>query len=220
MSHSSTHFPKETHSNILLKGPCGNIEVITTWPEAAALTEVNVAVICHPHPLFQGSMHNKVVSTLAKAYINRGMATIRFNFRGVGKSDGEYGHVKGEIEDAKAILSWLEKVLPQRRLYLAGFSFGSYIAAFCASQRQCEHLISIAPPISHMPFSQLPPMQSPWHIIQGTDDEIVDAKALITWDENRQHDEDRHLYSMQGAGHFFHGRLIELRELIERCIIG
>ena len=106
----------------LLPGPAGKLEVMTTW---ARKSHGYVAIICHPHPLQEGTMHNKVVTTLAKTFAQLGVATVRFNYRGVGESEGSYGNMQGEIEDLLAVKAWLRKCLDETLFILAGFSFGS-----------------------------------------------------------------------------------------------
>src|SRR5436189_4416294 len=97
-----------------------------------------IGVVCHPHPLYQGTMHNKVVTTIAKAWQEMGMSTLRFNFRGVGLSEGEYGHGEGEQEDLKAVLNWILEQFPNAKICLGGFSFGAFIAAKVAAENALE----------------------------------------------------------------------------------
>ena len=192
-----------------ISGPVGQLELQTTPDQGAEC----VAVICHPNPTQQGTMNNKVVTTLAKAFQQQGCATVRFNFRGVGASDGAFAHTVGEQEDLKAVLAWVEQVLPASRVVLAGFSFGSYIAAAVAAQWSSDklmQLVSIAPPVNMYDFDCLSKLACPWLVVQGDQDEIVPADKVVAW-------ANRHTVSLEimaGAGHFFHGRLIELRELI------
>jgi len=132
----------------LLPGPAGDLEVLTTSPAEAKA----VAIICHPHPLFSGTMHNKVVSTLAKTCQELGLRTVRFNFRGVGKSTGTFAEGVGEADDLFAIIQWVQHVCPAEKIWLAGFSFGAAVSIYAATKIHVEKLISIAPPVSRFPL--------------------------------------------------------------------
>lgn len=204
-------FPKET-KHFLLEGPAGQLEVLTTWPKTT--TQQTVGIICHPHPLQEGTMNNKVVTMIAKAFDHLGLATVRFNFRGVGKSDGEYGHTIGETEDLISIYQWVKSVLPEYEVWLGGFSFGSYIAAKVANQEAIMQLISIAPPVNHSDFYALTNIQCPWLIVQGDQDEVVPPKEVKDFAKNPP--VPVKLIIMPEVGHFFHGRLIELRDILEK----
>lgn len=206
-------FPKES-SHFILPGPAGNLEIKTTYPKDADAN--SVGIICHPHPLQSGTMNNKVVTTLARSFESVGFATVRFNFRGVGASEGSHGHTIGETEDLLAVIDWVRSALPDCDLSLAGFSFGSYIAAKVANQMQVSCLISIAPPVNHVDFKSLTNIRCPWLVVQGDQDEIVPIEevqslALASPSPFK-------LIVMEEVGHFFHGRLIELREIIENFL--
>ena len=199
-----------------ISGAAGNLEAIITYQDSLG-SAASLAVICHPHPLHQGTMHNKVVTTLEKAYLNLGIATIRFNFRGVGNSDGNYGEIAGEIDDAVQVIQWALQQNKTANLCLAGFSFGSYIAAHCATQFHCNHLISVAPPVSNMPFSKLGPIDAPWLVIQGDKDEVVPQDKVNAWHASHPN-HNRQIIMITDCGHFFHGKLIELRSTAEKFI--
>lgn len=196
-----------TDTTLLLPGPAGVLEAIVT----STNTE-NVAIVCHPHPLYGGTMNNKVVTTTCKALQTLGLTTIRFNYRGVGASTGEFGNFVGETADLLAIIEWVQNSIEKPRLWLAGFSFGAYIAAQGALQRSelVEQLISIAPAVNHADFSPFTVIKCPWLIIQGTADEIVPAVEVRAWAEQLP----AKLVEIPGASHFFHGKLIELRDII------
>lgn len=110
-----------------VKGPAGKLEVAVGTP--IGIDRSALGIICHPHPLHGGTMYNKVVTTLARTLQGLGLTTVRFNFRGVGKSQGEYDHGRGEIDDLLAVAAWLQKEMGHQEIWLAGFSFGAYIAA-------------------------------------------------------------------------------------------
>lgn len=202
-------FPDQlTHD--VISAPHGQLEIITS----PVLVEPKVCIICHPHPQHEGTMHNKVVTTLAKTCQNQGYATVRFNYRGVGQSTGEYGELIGEIDDLKTVLNWVNTVLPGVPITLAGFSFGSYISANVANQlNNIAWLISVAPAVHHADFETLNDVACPWLVVQGEDDEVVPPAEVYTWaTENKCVSK---LEKIADAGHFFHGKLVPLRHVVE-----
>lgn len=208
---SSIAFPTDQLAKLLLPGPAGQLEVMTTSPEIPR-TPPAIAVICHPHPLFGGTMHNKVIYTLARCFNSMGLATVRFNFRGVGLSQGEYDQGNGESDDLLTILNWLKESCPESDVWLAGFSFGAYIAARIAKSWPAKQLICVAPPIENFPFKELPPFPCPWILVQGDHDEVVSPAAVFAWVNSLEHPPE--VIKIQGASHFFHGKLIELRDCL------
>ncbi len=194
---------------LLIPGQSGHLEVVLE--NARALTH-GVGIICHPHPLHGGSMNNKVVTTTAKALQMLGLATVRFNFRGVGQSEGQYDAGLGELQDLLSVLQWLQATYAPTVYWLAGFSFGSHIAFQGSLQWPCQQLITIAPPIMRFDFLQTHQIQCPWLLIQGDQDEIVDPASVFAW--ARTLSIPIHVIDIPGASHFFHGKLIELREAI------
>jgi len=205
-------FP-QTETTFLLQGPAGNLEVLAT-PIAENTTQKSaIAIICHPHPLHGGTMTNKVVTTLARAFRDIGLRTVRFNFRGVGKSEGSYAEGIGETDDLLAVVKWVKEVFPDTDIWLAGFSFGSCVAIRAATMIPVAQLVCIAPPVSRFDLAGLPPVTCPWLIIQGDQDEVVVPEEVFAWAENLNPPPT--LIRMQGAGHFFHGRLLELRDILE-----
>lgn len=202
-------FPLNRQQSLFLPGPAGQLEVLTTSPESPLNPPV-IAVICHPHPLFGGTLTNKVVTTLALSFGALGFSTVRFNFRGVGKSQGAYAQGIGETEDLLALLEWLKKTCPKHAIYLAGFSFGAYVAACGAKKWPTQQLVCVAPPIENFPFKSLPPFSCPWLLIQGDQDEIISADAVFSWAESL--DTPPSIIKIKDATHFFHGKLIELRQ--------
>lgn len=204
-------FPTEQLAKLLLPGPTGQLEVMTSSPETPRSPPA-IAVICHPHPLFGGTMHNKVIYTLARCFNSMGLASVRFNFRGVGLSQGGYDHGIGETDDLLAILAWLKENCPESAIWLAGFSFGAYIAARAAKVWPVKQLICVAPPIENFPFKELPPFPCPWILVQGDKDEVISAAAVFTWVNSLEHPPE--VIKIHGASHFFHGQLIELRDCL------
>jgi alpha/beta superfamily hydrolase len=195
-------------TSFLLQGPAGNIEVIAS-PRPATSNKNITVIICHPHPLFGGTMNNKVVTTLERTFKELGLATVRFNFRGVGKSEGIYDEGKGEVQDLIAIVDWVKKNNPENSLWLAGFSFGSYVAAVGATVLPCEKLICIAPPVTRFGFVDLK-VQCPWIVVQGEEDDVVIPSDVYAWVDSQSNKPV--LIKIPGASHFFHGKLMELRD--------
>lgn len=200
-------FPE--HNTLLtLPGPAGNLEAMLEFP-AHVHAGTPVAVICHPHPPDGGTMHNKVVSTLAKAFTESGYIGLRFNFRGVGHSEGAYDHGIGEQADCLAVLDWLKHARPQAPLALAGFSFGAWVALKVGDRVPPMLMVSIAPPVGFRDFSDIKRPDCPWLAVQGRKDEIVDAGTVLDWLERQVPRPD--IVAMEQAGHFFHGQLVPLR---------
>ncbi len=206
-------FP-EGESHFLLAGPAGDVDMWTLTPQAAeTATQAKrsaVGIVCHPHSLHGGSMQNKVVHTVATAFSRMGMKVVRFNFRSVGKSQGEYAEGEGEMDDLRAVVDWVKAVLPSHDIWLAGFSFGAYVSIRVAQSGGFAQLVSIAPPVGRFDFSDVVRPPCPWLVVQGDADEIVEADKVFAWCE--QMPEPPAVWRMPGASHFFHQRLIELRD--------
>jgi len=204
----------QTQNTFMIPGPAGQLEAMVEAPESPRGNVV--AIICHPHPLFEGTMTNKVVTTLVRACQALGVVALRFNFRGVGASSGAYDQAIGEQDDLKAVIAWVQKTYPGCRLWLGGFSFGSYVATRVASQMKIDQLITVAPPVNHFDFQSIPTLNCPWVVVQGEADEIVPAEEVFTFLSTRP--EAPTLIRMPGVSHFFHGKLIELRDAIIHAI--
>ena len=154
-------------------------------------------------------MNNKVVTTVTRTFRELGLGTIRFNYRGVGQSDGVYGDVIGEVEDLNAIVNWANDRYPNLPLILGGFSFGSAVAYSWAGQQTPKALVIIAPAVNHFDFNGLPQPQCPTLLIQGMDDEVVPADEVLQWASTLPN--PLTIKQFEKTGHFFHGRLIDLR---------
>ncbi|OGT46375.1 MAG: alpha/beta hydrolase [Gammaproteobacteria bacterium RIFCSPHIGHO2_12_FULL_41_20] len=205
-----------TEATLLLPGPAGQLEILATPAKYAQ--PAATAIICHPHPLFGGTMQNKVVTTLSRAFHNLGLCTVRFNFRGVGKSTGHYAEGVGEIEDLLAVIQWTKQANPDSILWLSGFSFGAYIAASVATRIEVAQLVLIAPAVQHFPMMSLPPLLAPCLVVQGDKDDVVSPGAVYEWANTRHpHPE---LIRFPQATHFFHGQLTELRNTIEKRFLS
>lgn len=145
-----------------------------------------------------------------------GLATVRFNFRGVGASAGSFDEGRGETDDALAIARWVERVRPNDALWFAGFSFGGYVAVRAAGILPVRQLITVAPAVTRLDFSHLPTPACPWLIIQGEADEIVDPAAVYAFAAT--HAPAPTLVRLPDTGHFFHRRLIELRGIVQNNV--
>ncbi len=192
-----------------LEGPVGALQVAVEDPGIAG---PSYAVVCHPHPLYGGTMDNKVVTTVARALQDLGLPTLRFNFRGVGASAGAFDRGNGETDDADAVAEFGAQRWPERTLVLAGFSFGAYVALRLAQRRPPRHLITIAPAIQRFDEAGMTVPQCPWLVVQGDADDVVDPAAVIAWATGL--DPKPQLVVLPGVGHFFHGRLHELRDIV------
>jgi len=192
-----------------IAGPAGALQVLVekTVPETVA-----VAVICHPHPLHGGTLTNKVVHQLAKTFNEMGAVTVRFNFRGVGESEGEYDEGRGELEDLVAVARWAGERWRGLPLWLAGFSFGGFIALKGAQLLEPSRLVTVAPAVNHFPAESLHLPGLDWLVIQGDSDDIVPAVQVNNWLESLKYQPQFVL--IEGAGHFFHGRLNTLRQAL------
>ncbi len=198
-----------------LPGPAGVIEAQTSCPDPARAVAAT-AVVLHPHTLHGGTMQNKVVHTLARTFTELGLRTVRFNFRGAGGSEGEYDHGTGETHDALAVLEWVRAHRPDDQLWLAGFSFGSYVALRAANAFPVDRLVTVAPPVHMYDFDALAPPHCPWLVIQGDQDEIVPVEQVITWTQRLNPAPE--LWVLPGVGHFFHQRLHDLRAVLTESL--
>lgn len=169
-------------------------------------------VVCHPHPLFGGTMTNKVVHTVARAFTAQGAATLRFNFRGTGGSAGSYDAGRGETADLLAVVAWGRAQYPDLPLWLGGFSFGSFVALNGQAAAGAARLVTVAPPLRRWDFSAIEPPSGPWLVIQGDQDELVDHREVQRWIESLP--VPPQLALLPGAEHFFHGRLHEIKDLV------
>lgn len=197
-------------SALFIEGPAGKLEAIFETPADAE--PIAVVVVCHPHPQHGGTMHNKVAHTLARTFVRLGFAALRFNFRGTEKSDGHFDEGVGELQDTIAAIAWTRATLPGKALWLAGFSFGAAIAVRAAIECELSGLVSVAPAVSRFASGLTTQPDCPWLIVQGDEDELVAVDETIDWFNALEPGPE--LLVMQGAEHFFHGRLMDLREAV------
>lgn len=200
-------------TRLTIPGPAGPIEAILEEP---TLGPERFAIVCHPHPLYGGTMDNKVVYTVARALEELGIATLRFNFRGVGASAGQFDEGNGETEDAAAVLAFGAEHWRGAHPVLAGFSFGAYVALRLAAATPPTHLITVAPPVGRFAVARLPRPRCPWLLVQGDADDVVDPGAVLEW--ARELDPPPELVVLPGVGHFFHGALSLLRDAVRNAV--
>jgi len=192
------------HRRLFIDGPAGRLQTLY----APGDPHRPAVVVCHPHPLHGGTMRNKVVYWIARAFEDRGCSVLRFNFRGVEQSQGTWDEGKGETEDAAAALDWLRVWHPRAALWLAGFSFGCY-AGFAAAHADTHvsRLFAVAPAVDRYDFSFMRSDTRPIAIVQGDADEIVSAEAVTTWASNHP---NAAIDIISGAGHFFSDHMAEM----------
>ena len=183
-----------------IAGPAGRIECAVDGPESPA---IGIALVAHPHPLFGGTLDNKVVQTLARAFVELGYEAWRPNFRGVGETEGTHDEGRGELEDLAAIVAQLKP----SRLALAGFSFGAGVQAMLAQRVKAERLVLIGLAVTRF---QLPAVQKGTLLIHGEHDETVPLGSVLDW----ARPQELPVVVIPGADHFFHRRLNILRELV------
>jgi uncharacterized protein len=196
----------------LVPGPAGDIECTIDAPADAA---IGTAVFCHPHPQQGGTMDNKVVQTLARAVLQLGWRSVRFNFRGVGASQGEWNEGVGEIDDALAVIAAFRE--PGRTFLLGGFSFGAYIASMAASRMaddaKPDRMVLVGPSTQRQP---MPPVSADTIVIHGETDEVVPLAATFDW----ARPQSLPVIVLPGVGHFFHGQLVLLKSVVVRELQG
>ena len=198
--------------HLRVPGPAGEIECALDAPAAAGR---GVAVICHPHPQFGGTMDNKVVQTLARAFLQLGWRTVRFNFRGVGGSAGAWAEGPGEIDDALAVVA--DQRAAGEPLLLAGFSFGGFVAAEVqhrlADDAKPAHLVLVGPSTQRQ---AVPAVPADSIVVHGEADDVVPLAATLDW----ARPQSLPVVVLPGVGHFFHGQLALLRTVVVRELQG
>ena len=196
-----------------LDGPCGPIEALYQPVPAAR----GLALICHPNPVKGGTMLNKVISTLQRTARDASYTTLRFNYRGVGNSAGTHDMHMGEVDDAEAVYDWLRAQHPELPLSLLGFSFGGFVAAALGGRleargEQLAHIVMVAPAVMRLDAAVSLPQTGTLTLIQPEQDEVVPPEAVYAWSQAlpRPHE----LLKVAECGHFFHGRLTDLKDLV------
>jgi len=188
-----------------IDGPAGKLEIAVNDP---GNTRRGIAVIAHPHPLYGGTLDNKVVQTLAKAFFALDYCALRLNFRGVGGSDGVFDEGRGELEDFTALVDYGRKNYGRTGLAIGGFSFGGYVAAAAAEKLSPDQLVLAAPAVGRFPVGSVQPNAL---VVHGEEDDVVPLKDVLDWARPQQ----LPVTVFPGAGHFFHGALVTLQRLVE-----
>ena len=186
-------------------GPAGTIECAIDAPPSAPAR--GVAVLCHPHPQHGGTMDNKVVQTLARAFVQLGYTSVRFNFRGIGASQGSWDEGRGEIDDALAVIhAHQQAAMP---LVLGGFSFGAYVASQAATRlaQPAERLVLVGPAVQNFLVAPVP---ADTLVVHGENDDVVALAAVLDWARPQA----LPVTVLPGAGHFFHGQLSVLKQIV------
>lgn len=198
---------------VVIDGPVGQLEALyLDSPEPRGL-----ALICHPNPVQGGTMLNKVVSTLQRTARDAGFITLRFNYRGVGASAGSHDMGTGEVDDAQAAARWLRAKHPELPITLLGFSFGGFVAASLGGRLEAEgenlaRLFMVAPAVMRLGSQDQLPKHCTLTLIQPETDEVIDPQLVYDWSEalDRPHE----LLKVAECGHFFHGKLTDLKDLL------
>jgi alpha/beta superfamily hydrolase len=196
---------------LTLQGEAGAIEALRDAPEGVSR---GVAIVAHPHPLFGGTMDNKVVQTLARAFVQCGWTVVRFNFRGVGASEGEHDAGAGEARD---MLRVVDQVAPEGALAIAGFSFGSFVASHALAElcthRTIDKVVFVGTAAQRFTVA---PVHPDWHdktlVVHGEQDDTVSLASVMDW----ARPQSLPVTVVPGGGHFFHGQLPLLKSLVVR----
>lgn len=193
---------------LMLQGVVGELEA--KWLKSEKSSSEYLAILGHPHSLYGGTMENKVVTTMARAFRELNIPSLRINFRGVGNSGGQYDHGIGESDDLLKIIKQLKEEDPKLKIILAGFSFGSYVTYRVACQIDSELLISIAPSVENYNYTEFLNVPKPWLIVVPLKDEVVNSQATLALAQ--QLAPPPIIDTFEDCSHFFHGRLVELKE--------
>jgi alpha/beta superfamily hydrolase len=187
-----------------IAGPVGRIECALDAPETPPR---GIALIAHPHPLFGGTLDNKVVQTLARALLERGYLALRPNFRGVGASEGAYDEGRGEVDDLAAVVAWAQREFGDLPLALAGFSFGAAIQARLAQRVAPRRMLLVGVAVDNF---DVPPVPAGTLVIHGERDETVPLASVLDW----ARPQELPVLVVPGADHFFHRKLQVLRDIV------
>jgi alpha/beta superfamily hydrolase len=200
-----------SEQHFLIAADHGQLELMAAESHEAKAT----AIICHPHSQMGGTMDNKVVTTVVRAWQQLAFNTIRFNFRSVGQSTGVFDSGEREQDDLATVIDWALAHFKQQKIILAGFSFGSFVALKFCQKYQPYSLLLIAPPSLYLGFHllKLPPIQN--FLIVAENDEVASTPDILQWAQTQAFEET---FTVPDAGHFFHGKLLLLRDFIVRVM--
>jgi uncharacterized protein len=194
----------KTAERIVVAGPAGALEMVVNAPAPGVR---GIALVAHPHPQQGGTLDNKVVQTLAKTFFALGYAAVRFNFRGVGKSEGAFADGIGETDDALAALAHATARFGEIPVVLAGFSFGSFVQTRVAGTVAAERMVLVGPAVTRFGATAV---AADTIVIHGEDDDVVPLTAVLAW----ARPQELPVVVFPGCGHFFHGRLPQLQRTI------
>ncbi|MGH7098746.1 MAG: alpha/beta hydrolase [Stellaceae bacterium] len=207
--------------DVTINGPEGRIEARYHHVRTAAAP---MALVLHPHPQHGGTMHNRIVHLLYQCFVHRGFSTLRFNFRGVGRSQGSFDRGEGELSDAASALDWLQTYNPNAvSCWIAGYSFGAWIGMQLLMRRpEIEAFISVAPPASHHDFGFLAPCPSSGLILHGDQDSLVPVEAVQKLVNKLSHQRDIKIdfRKIAGADHFFADQLDVLEHHADGYVVA
>jgi alpha/beta superfamily hydrolase len=189
-----------------IDGPTGKLEIAVNEPAAERR---GIALVAHPHPLYGGTLDNKVVQTLAKAFVALGYCALRLNFRGAGASEGVFDEGRGEVEDFLALADYGRRTYGEGELAIGGFSFGGFVAAAVAERLAPRHLVLAAPAVGRFPVVTVPGSTL---VVHGEEDDVVSLKDVFDW----ARPQGLPIIVFPGAGHFFHGNLVTLQKVVEQ----
>lgn len=199
----------------MIVGAAGDIETLIELPDPDGYPQPRaIAVCCHPHPLFGGAMTNKVIHTVARSFVASGAIALRFNFRGVGASAGVHDEGRGELDDLIRVVEWARERWPSLPLWLGGFSFGAWMVLRAHAVLAPRLMVTVAPPVGRWSFDEVKKPRCPWLVVQGSKDELVDAQAVRGYATTLEPTVD--YVEIEGADHFFHGRLHEVKDEVIR----
>ena len=207
---------------LAIQGPAGSLQTLVDMPALeVGENPVGVALIAHPHPLFGGTMDNKVVQTMARAFVQSGWMAVRFNFRGVGASEGAYDEGRGELQDLLAVIDHFSPAAAQQgALALAGFSFGAFVTSHAVQAlhavRTLDRLVLVGTAAGRFAVAELPKgLHAKTLVLHGEEDDTVPLAAALDW----ARPQNLPLVVLPGVGHFFHGQLPMLRDLVARHVM-
>ncbi len=210
---------------VALRGPAGLLVARHDSPEVAPPARgPRAAVVCHPHPLYGGTLDNKVVAAVARTLRERGLHVLRFNFRGAGGSEGQHADGAGEVDDVCAAVERLVELAGPLAagpgaLLLAGYSFGSYVALTAGlSDARVGALLAIAPPVNFYDYSAIARMDKPLEVVYSAGDEIVSAALVERWLATCAR--PPRVTAIRGTGHLFHGKVHEVRAAVEAYLVA
>lgn len=191
---------------IRIDGPAGKLELVVNDPGAPRRA---IALVAHPHPLYGGTLDNKVAQTLAKTFFELNCVALRPNFRGVGASEGQYDGGRGEVDDMLAVHAYAKKQFGDLPVYSAGFSFGGFVASEVLKKLQIKQLVMVAPAVGTFALGEVPKNTI---VIHGEQDETVPYQHILDW----ARPQDLAVITIPGADHFFHRRLHHIKDFVTR----